>query len=353
MLVEGPKSHPAAVAELPHRAQQEELHLLILETRARDRSRLREALWLSVIFHLVVLLALILLPQYLPEPARVLLATPADEIRDRELTFLELPSNDPVAEKQPDTNIISDKNRIASSRAPQIDRKTLDELRDSSLPGPPKPPGPQESARASASPPEGSEPPRTDAGIKAPPTAGERAKLETSPQRPGEGGFVLPDPRSVSPGRAIEEAARASVDRRGGYGGASGEFGLGRGSSAATVGSNIDILSDTMGVDFGPYLARILHDVRINWFNLIPEVARAPMRKQGKVAIQFAILKDGSVAGMRLMQPSGDVSLDRAAWGGITASNPFPPLPEEFRGKFLALRFHFYYNPDRSESALQ
>ena len=35
--------------------------------------------------------------------------------------------------------------------------------------------------------------------------------------------------------------------------------------------------------------------------------------------------------------------------GRITASNPFPPLPGEFQGKYLALRFHFYYNPDKSD----
>jgi TonB family protein len=113
--------------------------------------------------------------------------------------------------------------------------------------------------------------------------------------------------------------------------------------------SDYDVMSDTMGVDFGPYLARILHTVRENWINLIPEVARAPLMKQGKVSIEFAILKDGSVAGMRVIAPSGDGSLDRAAWGGITGSNPFPPLPTEFRGQYLALRFHFYYNPEKNE----
>jgi TonB family protein len=70
--------------------------------------------------------------------------------------------------------------------------------------------------------------------------------------------------------------------------------------------------------------------------------------KKGKVAIEFAIMKDGSVAGMRLVSPSGDIALDRAAWGGITGSNPFPPLPSEFSGRYLALRFHFHYNPDKS-----
>lgn len=109
----------------------------------------------------------------------------------------------------------------------------------------------------------------------------------------------------------------------------------------------VDILSDTQGVDFGPYLAGVLEKVRRNWYNFIPEEARSPLFKQGKLAIQFIIDKNGSVEGMRLNPGSGDVALDRAAWGGITASNPFSPLPKEFTGPYLALRFRFYYNPDR------
>jgi len=46
---------------------------------------------------------------------------------------------------------------------------------------------------------------------------------------------------------------------------------------------------------------------------------------------------------------SGDVALDRAAWGAITGSNPFPPLPKEFPGQNLGLLFRFYYNPDKSD----
>jgi len=138
---------------------------------------------------------------------------------------------------------------------------------------------------------------------------------------------------------------------RGGYGGDSGDngnYGLGQGQSAKAMGQ-LDILSDTMGVDFGPYLARVLHDVKQNWYNIIPEAARAPLMKKGKVSIEFAIMKDGSVQGMQLSGSSGDVSLDRAAWGGITASNPFPPLPSQFGGQYLQLRFHFFYNPDAAD----
>jgi len=114
----------------------------------------------------------------------------------------------------------------------------------------------------------------------------------------------------------------------------------------ASTSKQVEVLSDTHGVDFGPYLQRVLHDVKMNWYSLIPENARPPIRKKGKVSIEFAILKDGHIAGMRF-EPggsSGDVALDRAAWGGITASDPFLPLPAEFHGPNLALRFHFFYN---------
>jgi len=124
---------------------------------------------------------------------------------------------------------------------------------------------------------------------------------------------------------------------------------LGQGQSGAKTVGQMEVLSDTMGVDFGPYLQRVLHDVKQNWYLLIPEVARPPIMKKGKVAIEFAILKNGSIAGMQRDASSGDISLDRAAWGGITNSNPFPPLPPQFGGQYLALRFYFFYNPDAND----
>lgn len=115
----------------------------------------------------------------------------------------------------------------------------------------------------------------------------------------------------------------------------------------SSIPSAVEILSDTRGVDFGPYLGDVLKKVRENWYKVIPEVARPPIMKKGKVSIAFAIKKDGGVKDMRLLSPSGDLSLDRAAWAGIEASVPFASLPTEFNGDYLALRFHFYYNPDR------
>ncbi len=132
-----------------------------------------------------------------------------------------------------------------------------------------------------------------------------------------------------------------------GLGGAQ-DLGLGIGARGKQEG-NVDILSDTKDVDFRPYLKVIIPDVRENWYHLIPESAEM---KKGKLAIEFAITKNGQVADMRLVASSGDVLLDRPAWGAITASNPFPPLPSQFTGTYLALRFRFYYNLGKSDFSI-
>jgi TonB family protein len=110
----------------------------------------------------------------------------------------------------------------------------------------------------------------------------------------------------------------------------------------------VEILSDTQGVDFGPYLDLAMLRVRENWYRLIPQSAE---KKKGKLAIEFAITKDGHVSGMKLAEPSGDTSLDRPAWASIMTSDPFPALPSQFGGQYLTLRFHFDYNPDKDNPA--
>src|SRR5215831_1601097 len=102
------------------------------------------------------------------------------------------------------------------------------------------------------------------------------------------------------------------------------------------------ILSDTKGYDFGPYMNQVVNRVRYNWYSLIPEIAR--LGKRGKVVIVFTITKGGIVANLRQVANSGDTALDRAAYGSITASNPFAQLPAGFDGDHLDLQFTFLYN---------
>jgi TonB family protein len=309
-----------------------------------SRSRQREAFWISVVVHLAIVILVVNSGRLegLMRKRSVILVSPQDLIKEKDLTYLELPPDEQKLTKRPDTNRISDKDRIATSKAPQLDRKELKKILDSARPGPP---GSQAQSQPAAPAP-AAQAPQAQPSPQPPPDQNQAARLQTPPAERPTPNF---NTGAMSAGSAIEQAARAAMSNRGGYGGDNGDYGLGQGKQGGEAIGPMDVLSDTMGVDFGPYLARVLHDVRENWYRIIPESARAPLMKKGKVSIEFAILKNGQVAGLQIVGTSGDVALDRAAYGGITASKPFPPLPTEFGGQYLALRFHFYYNPDKSD----
>lgn len=95
----------------------------------------------------------------------------------------------------------------------------------------------------------------------------------------------------------------------------------------ATDESGIKILSDTMGVDFGPYLKCLQTEVQRHWEPLVPESARPPMMKSGLVVLEGVITKNGGVRSMKLLQPWGDIGMDRAEWCAITSSMPFLAFP--------------------------
>ena len=120
-----------------------------------------------------------------------------------------------------------------------------------------------------------------------------------------------------------------------------------KGHDAASESNDVSILSDTGGIDLGPYLKDFTRKVRENWLKYIPEEARLPTKKKGTSVIEFAIQKDGTFRGMKLASPSGSIALDRAAWAAITSSDPADPLPKEFKGEYLTLRLRFLYNPDQ------
>ncbi len=316
-------------------------HLLIQLQDDLTRSRRREAAWISIIVHLILIMFLYKIEwfeKYLPWHTVTAIKRP---INPNDATFLELPPDLQKIQQRPKTNIASDKNRIAMTKHPNLDVK---ELRKSLATPPPGPPGAPQMAQQ--------QPAQSSAGLtqnqpapqpqQAPPQI---AQLQTPTPKIADEFKKFGGPMSA--GSAVDEATREVAANHGGGGqqGMGGDFGLGRGAHGRQEG-NLEVLSDTMGVDFGPYLKRILQDVRQNWYNAIPESAQM---KKGKLAIEFAITKDGKVAGMKLVASSGDVPLDRAAWAGITASDPFPPLPTEFGGEYLALRFIFFYNPSKED----
>jgi TonB family protein len=321
-------------------------HLLIQLQDDLQRSRKREAAWISIIVHLLVFILLVYLPWIQTNVWHRRTAIPVGAIQDKNLTFLTLPPDAQKLTRKPNTNIASDKDRIATSRHPELDPKELRKVLATPPPGAPGmrgPRAPQGAPQAMAQNQPPAQPPDQQPTARPQFESNQPAQLQSPPQN--EKNIFSKYAAGMSAGSAIQQATQAAAANRGAGGGQEGDFGLGTGAHGRQLGA-LDILSDTEGVDFGPYLQRVLQEVRDNWYRIIPESAEM---KKGKLAIEFAITRDGKVADMRLIASSSDVALDRAAWGGITASNPFPPLPSEFTGPYLALRFRFYYNPDKAD----
>lgn len=326
---------PVRDPEPPSSMDVAELHLLIGELDDElTKYRWREAVWLSLIVHVVICLAVIFGPKYFPKSAVIV---PVEHNSRNDTIFLnEAPDRQRV--KPPPTNIVSDKNRVAQS--PQPNRELLRKLLEANRPGPPAPKSqPQAPSQQAAQqqPPAPAGPQVGAQNAPQPPQPTQSAQLHT----PAPGGSSSPF-KTTGPGiqHAIDSLSANHGTGRVTFG---GDYGQGLHPNTNMRG-DVEILSDTMGVDFGPYLQRVLFRIKMNWYNLIPEVARPPLMKKGKLIIQFAIMKDGTVQGMVLQATSGDTYLDRAAWGGITASDPFDRLPLEFGGNYLALRIKFIYN---------
>ncbi len=337
-------------------------HLLIQLQDDLSRARKREALWLSVILHLFVIILLwnseklmMLLPHKTMD-----LAIRTDADRQKDATFLELPPDEQKLTRRPDAKVLSDKDRIATSKAPQVNREDLKKILQSAHPGQPganvkaplaqgQPPQNQVAQNQPPPPPQDNSP----QGFAQPPPSDQTPRLQTPPQTRPTPNFNT----SMTAGSAIEQAARAAAESRGHYGsGSAGDYGLSQGRGGVKALDQAEILTDTMGVDFGPYITRVLQEVKSNWYNLMPESVYPPIRKQGKLSIEFVILKDGRVAAMARHTSSGDIGLDRAAWASITASNPLPPLPREFVAQCqvpirdekcnFGLRLYYFYNMD-------
>jgi len=314
------------------------MHVIDELEGSRNWASLREKLWIALIIHMLIAWYLFYGPKYLYH-VRVVDPSVVMRQRQKDLTFLDLPPDLLKQPKPKPTNIISDKDRVAQSQHPTIDRKTLEELeamRRAQEPKPnpapeqqpsPAPPAPQQQVAQQPAPARPAQPlpQNNQARMEAPPPA-PQPNFGTGPANPNE---------------QMQQAMRNAM--RGG-GQVSGDGGQGMNPQHPGINGAVDVLSDTMGWDYGPYIQRVIADTKRAWYPIIPESARPPLDKQGRVMIRFKILPDGTVTDMVLEGPSGDVSLDRAAWAGITGAAPYEPIPRAFKGPFLELRFYFLYN---------
>jgi TonB family protein len=170
-------------------------------------------------------------------------------------------------------------------------------------------------------------------------------KLDTPDMPKPQHGLVLPKAPSVAD--SIQDAMKApSSGPRpiGGGGRVSGRSSPGGGGSGGTAYGGIEMLTPDQGVDFNSYLQRVYVTVKRNWFAIMPESVE--LGERGVVVLTFKIMRDGSVPGAEpvINRNSGKEPLDRAAYSSVRASNPFEPLPAQFSGPYIELRYTYLYN---------
>ncbi len=317
----------------------------------------RRAVFLICVFGEAVLILLLLWTSSLMQRhERFVQLQAAEEEPQQQTTFLEMPPDLLKELKSPKTNVLSDQNRRARGPSPVVNPNGLHMPRvrgNTKLPQlaggerAKTPAAPPVSTPAPGSSPATAKGPRQMAkAIRPPQQPQQQSQLALSnvPPPPSASASANPTLGMVTPGESIQQSLQAVAQGRS-MGTVPGPglspYQLNNPNPNFSTSGPI-ILSNTRGVDFGPYLAQILEIVRENWYAVIPESAR--LGEKGESAVVFEILKDGSVPQLRLVASSGKSPLDRAAMAGIRASIPFPPLPSEFTGRHLVLQFNFFYN---------
>jgi TonB family protein len=292
----------------------------------------------SVVFHIILLVLILVLPRFLgphvPTPEE-------EEIGRRQMTVLlppgALESLKPSPAPAPHEAVRVDP-RVIKKVAPHVEPPPTPQP----VPEPPKrelpsAPTPQPNV-AAVQPPPNASPSRGD--LPKPPV-----KLENPDMPVPEKGLILPK-TGGSAGDLIRDAARSTKPNApiamGGGGGPIRSGGGGHGKGQA--GAGIEMLTDPQGVDFNDYLRRIYFIVRGNWYAVMPPSVE--LGEQGVVSLHVKIMRDGSVPDPEplMLYGSGKEPLDRAAVSSIRASNPFPPLPPQFKGPYIEVRYTYYYN---------
>ena len=336
-----------------------ELHLLTEWGDPASNGRPRTAGVLSVLLHAALLITLALLPPDAPPtPEQAQMHRVVTPLIEPITEFTQPAPNKGKVAKELDIAALQPRPRI---QAPRGAPSTTQEMakRPAELPTPPQPkaaPAPlpeppkieaafKEAPKLDLPPSNSAVPPPPVQTVQKPKITLENVGGPPPPVRPEQSKVPIP---TTSISEAIRQTTRPSSPGGGlmvGDPGA-GSGGLGEGinlpPSPGVQGSALELKSDPMGVDFRPYLTQILATIRRNWYAVMPESVK--LGRRGKVGLLFKILRTGKVDKVTWAFQSGAETLDRAAVAAISMSNPFPPLPAEFKGENVVLQLNFAYN---------
>jgi TonB family protein len=290
----------------------------------------------SLIFHIGLVILIIFLPKIFPAHVPT---QEEIELARKELSFVYVPPEGPPTPRPPVPKIHIDSKTLNRIAPPRIEAP-LPAPAPQPAPAPPEPKNLPEAPKPQVQPP---------IAVPSQPTATAPSQLEPiQPVKPNPNSRINLGLSNASPSKLLhdemEQAARQGGPRV--YIPPSGGVprGMGGGGQGPGMQPGVSILTPTQGVDFNPYLQRVLAAVKRNWFAVMPESAW--MGDRGIVVLTFKITSDGvvPVGDPILERTSGKQPLDNAAMSAIRASSPFEPLPSEFKGPSIQLRFIFFYN---------
>jgi periplasmic protein TonB len=108
-------------------------------------------------------------------------------------------------------------------------------------------------------------------------------------------------------------------------------------NSAGAVGAGFG--DGAFGERYGAYVQAMTRQISNNWLKVVDSRLTAPPR----VYLRFVIERDGTISSAEFEQRSDIPSLDNSAMRAIRASSPLPPLPPDYRGSNVSVRFYFEY----------
>ncbi len=286
---------------------------------------------ISIIFHLLLVIAMLTMPRIKPGSKEDFFAAMVPQPKDDTpipVIFSEAPG---PARPNPKKSPLSDADRRASGgdkSRPKADTPFVPPSNGIAglAPGPraPRVPGSDVPARQAAK----AEAERRAAEQKT--EENQKAAEFPTTARPQTSG-----PREVGKlaglDRAIAEAARGTV---GGEGGS---------PPPNPDGGYVDsgpLSFDTTWYDWGAYAAEMIRRIKLHWD--VPELARLGWK--GSLTVRFYIRADGTVEDAKILRQSGVPPFDNAAFQAIIKSSPFRPLPAELHEDREGVTITFFYN---------
>ncbi len=317
-----------------------EVHLAIPEQQKEEKAKWQIVTrFSSVAFHVLLIGAILLQSKLFPphEPTQTEIELARNQLR------LLLPPG-AFEPSKPPTHPLPPAPKI------HVDPRVLKEVAPPIQPAPAPQPERLVKELPSAPVPKTSQPqPDLQASAPTPKMDAPRAPLKLEAPDAPQSQHKLLLPKESSPGQSIQDSLRAaqSSGPRPIVGGGQipgGRAAGGGGGSGGAAYGGLEMLTPDQGVDFNSYLQRVYFTVKRSWFAVMP--ASVDLGEKGIVVLTFRIMRDGSVPPEEpiIRGYSGKEPLDRAAVSSVRTSNPFEPLPAQFKGPYIELRYTYLYN---------